>query len=92
MQMFYGLIKEQDTEQFRCRTLYFNCYLDRIILLSNWICPKARDTSAKLNDLRTILSQNVLEIDTNHKHSMTLYNIVNIFYIIAVLNCCTCNF
>jgi hypothetical protein len=33
---------KQDIEQFRCRTLYFNCYLDRILLLSNWICPKAR--------------------------------------------------
>jgi hypothetical protein len=33
---------EQDIEQFRCRTLYFNCYLDRILLLSNCIGPKAR--------------------------------------------------
>jgi hypothetical protein len=35
-------IQKQDIKQFRCRTLYFNCYLDRILLLSNWICPKAR--------------------------------------------------
>jgi hypothetical protein len=28
-------IQKQDIEQFRCRTLYFNCYLDRILLLSN---------------------------------------------------------
>jgi hypothetical protein len=35
-------IQKQDIEQFRCRTLYFNCYLDRILLLSNLICPKAR--------------------------------------------------
>jgi hypothetical protein len=40
---FYDI--DQDIEQFRCRTLYFNCYLDRILLLSNWICPKARAIS-----------------------------------------------
>jgi hypothetical protein len=37
-----GTVK-QDIEQFRCRTLYFNCYLDRILLLTNCIGPKARD-------------------------------------------------
>jgi hypothetical protein len=45
-------IQKQDIEQFRCRTLYFNCYLDRILLLSNWIAPKASGWIA-LSKLRT---------------------------------------
>jgi hypothetical protein len=42
--MFYGFRStvKQDIEQFKCRTLYFHCYLDRILLLSNFIGPKAR--------------------------------------------------
>jgi hypothetical protein len=41
--MYLWSCVKQDIEQFRCRTLYFNCYLDRILLLSNCIGPKARD-------------------------------------------------
>ena len=41
--MYLWSCVKQDIEQFRCRTLYFNCYLDRILFLSNCICPKARD-------------------------------------------------
>ena len=40
--MYLWSCVKQDIEQFRCRTLYFNCYLDRILLLSNCIGPKAR--------------------------------------------------
>jgi hypothetical protein len=47
-------IQKQDIEQFRCRTLYFNCYLDRILLLSNWICPKARDLIIESNSKQPI--------------------------------------
>ena len=39
--MYLWSCVKQDIEQFRCRTLYFNCYLDRILLLSNCIGPKA---------------------------------------------------
>jgi hypothetical protein len=41
--MYLWSCVKQDIEQFRCRTLYFNCYLDRILLLSNCIGPKARE-------------------------------------------------
>jgi hypothetical protein len=40
--MFYGYRSKILNSSGRCRTLYFNCYLGRILLLSNWICPKAR--------------------------------------------------
>jgi hypothetical protein len=42
MYLWFRSCVKQDIEQFSCRTLYFNCYLDRILLLSNCIGPKAR--------------------------------------------------
>ena len=39
-----------DIEQFRCRTLYFNCYLDRILLLSNCIGPYASAGDIYINN------------------------------------------
>ena len=40
--MYLWSCVKQDIEQFMCRALYFNSYLDRILLLSNCIGPKAR--------------------------------------------------
>jgi hypothetical protein len=67
-------IQKQDIEQFRCHTHYFNCYLDRILLLSNWICPKARAlTKSHIRNRNSIAKvTNVLKrlIDSSERHHL----------------------
>ena len=53
--MYLWSCVKQDIEQFRCRTLYFNCYLDRILLLSNCIGPIARGPTALFSELHRLL-------------------------------------
>ena len=81
--MFLWSCVKQDIKQFRYRTLYFNCYLDRILLLSNSIGPKAR---AILNGIERpadrevylgkILCPNDHCVDNNYFSSKTVLFII----------------
>ena len=49
--MYLWSCVKQDIEQFRYHTLFFNCYLDRILFLSNCIGPKARALASVIYNL-----------------------------------------
>jgi hypothetical protein len=64
--------------------LYFNWYLDRILLLSNWIGPKARDMAPKRYCQKYNYCAAVFTFDWSKNHKPTpRYNLIATVYILG---------